>query len=155
MLNTPLVPAAGVLADRTSAVPVVRSHEYGVARLALRVLNRNSSSLQISDGVEARTTVTVRVTGVNDHRPLFRPNEYSVAVAENASVGSEVAIVRGLDGDAGGHGAVVHRIVGGNLNSVFSIDPPTGDWLSVFKLHVSVRLRINRKDMTGYERYGS
>lgn len=71
-------------------------------------------------------TVTIEVINDNDEAPLFHAREVNFYVVENISIGSEVGKVQAEDRDSGENGRVNYYLVGGNVFSLFAVDPSTG-----------------------------
>lgn len=76
----------------------------------------------------ADATVTIIVTDVNDHVPVFSPALYTVSVLENALYGPQVVLqtLTIRDDDIGLNGAVKVSIIGGDPQARFSV---TGRYL--------------------------
>ena len=78
--------------------------------------------------------VNITITDVNDNRPIFDPNDYSVEVSEDVSIGTSLLRVTATDRDSDKSGQVVYSIITGNDKNSFSIDGITGDIVTVKKL---------------------
>lgn len=78
--------------------------------------------------------VNITITDVNDNWPIFDPNDYSVEVSEDASIGKSLLRVTATDRDSGKNGQVVYSINTGNDKNSFSIDGITGEIVTVKKL---------------------
>ncbi|XP_019730258.1 protocadherin alpha-8-like [Hippocampus comes] len=97
----------------------------------------------------ANLNVTVRVLDVNDNRPIFSNEGYSVVLKENAALGTAVIRVQATDLDEGANGEVEYDF-GGDMNvevkRLFSLDKILGvirvdgqidfETYNVFKLDV-------------------
>lgn len=72
--------------------------------------------------------VVINLTDVNDNKPIFSQHSYIASVAENLSIDPPATIlqVRAVDNDEGPNGQVWYKIVGGNENGSFSLNPETG-----------------------------
>ncbi|XP_057706856.1 protocadherin alpha-8-like isoform X50 [Corythoichthys intestinalis] len=74
--------------------------------------------------------VTVRVLDINDNRPIFSIEGYSVELQENAALGTSVIKVQATDLDEGANGEVEYEF-GEDMNSevihLFSLDKKLGD----------------------------
>ena len=68
--------------------------------------------------------VIITVLDENDNVPVFGASLYSVAVPENTTVGTNIITLTATDSDTSG--TIKFDIVGGNLDSLFSIDEDTG-----------------------------
>lgn len=77
----------------------------------------------------ASACVTVHVTDVNDHRPLFTNplwNNHTISVSNMAPVGYVFTRLRAVDLDFGQNANLTYRIVSGNHRNTFSLHPVTG-----------------------------
>ena len=119
-----------------------QSKEYNLA--VLKLLDRELApegynlTLQAVDcGTPSRRTrvnVHVNIADVNDHAPVFAREQYEEAVSEEAPPNTPVVRVAAFDTDQGINGRVLFRIVAGNDDKNFRINPRTGlistaDWL--------------------------
>ena len=64
-----------------------------------------------STGAIDTVYVTVVILDENDNTPVFTPAVYEISVNESISIGSEIAVVKAYDSDAGSNGTVVYSIV--------------------------------------------
>ncbi|KAK8746410.1 hypothetical protein OTU49_017007 [Cherax quadricarinatus] len=118
------------------------SKEYNLA--VLKLLDRELApegynlTLQAFDcGIpqrKSRVNVHVNIADVNDHAPVFAREQYEEAVSEEAPPNTPVVRVAASDTDQGINGRVLFRIVAGNEDDKFNINPRTGlistaDWL--------------------------
>uniref|UniRef100_A0A8C8BM28 Cadherin related 23 n=1 Tax=Otus sunia TaxID=257818 RepID=A0A8C8BM28_9STRI len=71
-------------------------------------------------------TVYVTVLDVNDNRPIFLQSSYEVSVPEDIPASSSIVQARATDADEGINGRVWYRIVKGNEQNHFRINPSTG-----------------------------
>ena len=72
-------------------------------------------------------TITVEITDVNDHRPVFERNEYYQYIPNVSKIGTRIVAVYAIDNyDVGLNSEVSYRAVGGNGTSLFSVEPLTG-----------------------------
>uniref|UniRef100_A0A8C0EQT9 Cadherin related 23 n=1 Tax=Bubo bubo TaxID=30461 RepID=A0A8C0EQT9_BUBBB len=71
-------------------------------------------------------TVYVTVLDVNDNRPIFLQSSYEVSVPEDIPAASSIVQVKATDADEGINGRVWYRIVKGNEQNHFRINPSTG-----------------------------
>jgi hypothetical protein len=79
-------------------------------------------NVQVSDGDKSnQAVITVNVTDVNEI-PVI--NDVSFSVAENSSTGASVGVVSAVDQEGG---ELTYSIVSGNTNSLFNINPSTGE----------------------------
>jgi len=106
-------------------------------RLSLvRALDRETSAVHrltlvaADGGLPPRSTslpIVIEVEDANDNRPIFDRPAYDVGVAETAAVGTEVAVVRATDADAGPNGRVRYRFSGrGRGRDDFRLDRTSG-----------------------------
>ncbi|XP_067876522.1 cadherin-23 isoform X3 [Heterodontus francisci] len=71
-------------------------------------------------------TVYIAVLDVNDNRPIFLQNTFEAHVLENITASGSVVQVEATDADEGVNGKVWYRILSGNPNDNFQMDPATG-----------------------------
>ncbi|XP_061832499.1 protocadherin Fat 2 [Nerophis lumbriciformis] len=71
-------------------------------------------------------TVTVDVVSLEDYQPIFLSSDYTAHIPESLSVGSEVLRVSALTTGESGPDAVVYRILSGNQDGRFLLEPKTG-----------------------------
>ncbi|XP_071532452.1 fat-like cadherin-related tumor suppressor homolog isoform X3 [Panulirus ornatus] len=74
----------------------------------------------------SRVNVHVNIADVNDHAPVFAREQYEEAVSEDAPPNTPVVRVAASDTDQGINGRVLFRVVAGNEDDKFSINPRTG-----------------------------
>ncbi|XP_071949334.1 protein dachsous-like [Antedon mediterranea] len=70
-------------------------------------------------------SVLVNVVDENDHAPMFGVDTYHLDIPENQP-SAVVHTVAATDNDGGINGALEYSIIDGNTNSMFSINPVTG-----------------------------
>ncbi|XP_047474985.1 fat-like cadherin-related tumor suppressor homolog isoform X2 [Penaeus chinensis] len=119
-----------------------KSKEYNL--VVLKILDRelapggyNLTLLATDAGIPSQLTresVHVNIADVNDHAPVFAREQYEEAVSEEAPPHTPVVRVAASDTDQGINGRVLFRIVAGNEDEKFSINPRTGlittaEWL--------------------------
>ena len=71
------------------------------------------------DGLDDMITVTVNVTNVNDHMPMFADDMAEFSVAENAAAGTDVGMVTATDADD-------DSLMYSGDSMYFDVDPETG-----------------------------
>ncbi|XP_063862581.1 fat-like cadherin-related tumor suppressor homolog isoform X4 [Scylla paramamosain] len=140
------------------------SKEYNLA--VLKLLDRELApegynlTLQAVDcGTPSRRTrvnVHVNIADVNDHAPVFAREQYEEAVSEEAPPNTPVVRVAASDTDQGINGRVLFRIVAGNEDEKFRINPrtgliSTGDWLD-HELTASYSLTVAAVDQASNAR---
>ncbi|XP_030245298.1 fat-like cadherin-related tumor suppressor homolog isoform X2 [Drosophila navojoa] len=103
--------------------------ETGVARrltetLALAEKNnvRNVSSFDVND-----LALTPSRYGQNSHKPEFVNFPQELALNESIQLGTTVALIEARDRDLGYNGKLVFAIADGDYDSVFRIDPDSGE----------------------------
>uniref|UniRef100_A0A4W2DXU0 Cadherin domain-containing protein n=1 Tax=Bos indicus x Bos taurus TaxID=30522 RepID=A0A4W2DXU0_BOBOX len=99
-----------------------RTPEYNVT---ITAVDRGKPPLSSS------TTITLRITDVNDNAPVFHQASYEVHVAENNPPGASIAQVSARDPDLGPNGQVVYSIVASDLGPralsfYVSVNPQSG-----------------------------
>ncbi|XP_033742322.1 LOW QUALITY PROTEIN: protocadherin Fat 4-like [Pecten maximus] len=73
------------------------------------------------------TTVRLRITGVNQHAPVFVTNVFQVFVDENVAIGREIANITATDADmTGPNGRVQYSITSGNPDNLFALNSVNG-----------------------------
>uniref|UniRef100_A0AAQ5YXC9 FAT atypical cadherin 3b n=1 Tax=Amphiprion ocellaris TaxID=80972 RepID=A0AAQ5YXC9_AMPOC len=75
-------------------------------------------------GLEALTTVYIKVLDTNDLRPLFSPTSYSFVVSENAPLGASIGRVTATDADVGSNGEFYYFFK--NRTELFAVHPTSG-----------------------------
>uniref|UniRef100_A0A3Q1FYB9 FAT atypical cadherin 3b n=1 Tax=Acanthochromis polyacanthus TaxID=80966 RepID=A0A3Q1FYB9_9TELE len=75
-------------------------------------------------GLEALTTVYIKVLDTNDLRPLFSPTSYSFVVSENAPFGASIGRVTATDADVGSNGEFYYFFK--NRTELFAVHPTSG-----------------------------
>ncbi|KAL7630206.1 UNVERIFIED_CONTAM: hypothetical protein RMT77_019653 [Armadillidium vulgare] len=124
---------------------IVKGSKVGEYNLAvLKLLDRelapvgyNLTIRAIDDGKPSRSSVAnihVNIADINDQAPVFLKEQYDEAVSEEAPPHTAVVRVAASDIDQGNNGKVLFRILAGNENDKFAINPHTGlistkDWL--------------------------
>ena len=77
----------------------------------------------------ATATVSVSVTDVNDHRPLFTSPLWSnqtIGVSSQTPVGYVITHLRAVDLDSAMFAQLTYRIVAGNRRDTFAVNPVSG-----------------------------
>lgn len=87
---------------------VLRSHNYTLVVVAE---DRGSPALQTT------STVTVSVTDVNNHAPVFTQAVYNFNVVENSAAGLVVGQINAADLDEGMNGQFTYSVVNGSLEA--------------------------------------
>ena len=74
------------------------------------------------------TLVTITVTDINDHQPIFYPSVYMSVLREDISINTEIFTVYATDSDESGNpnSDIVYSIVEGNTGNAFSIGSSSG-----------------------------
>lgn len=112
------------LAIRTRTGNVILNREkIDEYRLDVRAtITRRDSKTNVV--VETDTTVIVRVMDTNDLSPLFYPNEYTVAVAEDMPLHKSIIKVIAEDADLGINGEIYYSFLEGS--DYFAVHPTSG-----------------------------
>uniref|UniRef100_A0A3B1ITV3 FAT atypical cadherin 1a n=1 Tax=Astyanax mexicanus TaxID=7994 RepID=A0A3B1ITV3_ASTMX len=71
-------------------------------------------------------TVSVSVLDINHDPPVFQRREYTAALPEDVTVGTQVLQVQAVSRDAENGDHITYSIVNGNERGAFSVDPHTG-----------------------------
>nr|OXU29140.1 hypothetical protein TSAR_006401 [Trichomalopsis sarcophagae] len=98
--------------------------------------------------------VVIKLVDVNDNRPIFTQHSYRASVAENLSVNPPAPIlqVRAVDNDEGVNGEVWYKIIKGNENGSFALNPETGilyPAVSLLGRAQSYKIKVEARDMAG------
>ena len=116
------------------------------------VLDRERKSvynftLQAMDrGTPPKSSIThllIYINDVNDHKPEFEQDRYTVSISETIPVGSFVANLIATDGDSGINAELTYSIVSGNNNDWFKIDTTSGLVTTSSLLDFSVASQTN------------
>ncbi|XP_076745309.1 protocadherin Fat 3 isoform X3 [Maylandia zebra] len=75
-------------------------------------------------GLEALTTVYIKVLDTNDLRPLFSPTSYAFVVSESAPLGASIGRVTATDADVGSNGEFYYFFK--NKIDLFAVHPTSG-----------------------------
>ena len=100
---------------------------------------------QTSPSLVAYCHVTIKILDVNDNAPVFESNPYTVNLAENADIGSQVVHVISHDRDSGSNGDVSYDFAPGftDISNTFAIDSETG-WITTL-------VTLDRETKDAYE----
>ena len=79
--------------------------------------------------------VFIEVVDVNDHVPLTVEPIYWASVAENSAPKTAVVRIDAVDADRNANQTLRFALKAGNPQSLFDIDPKTGDHHDPFLLH--------------------
>ena len=66
--------------------------------------------------------VTVTITDINDHNPVFSNSMLTAIISENSPIGTNVAVLAANDEDDGDNGRITISIIGGDSSSQFRIN---------------------------------
>lgn len=88
----------------------------------LRVVAHDNGSPRQS----SHQLIYINVLDDNDEAPLFHAKHVTFDVVENVSIGTAVGVVKAEDKDSGENGRVTYYLVGGNVFSLFAVEPSTG-----------------------------
>ncbi|XP_069129376.1 protocadherin Fat 4-like [Argopecten irradians] len=73
------------------------------------------------------TTVRLRITGVNQHTPVFVTKVFEVYIDEDVAIGREIANITATDADMmGPNGRVQYSIASGNPDNLFALNSVNG-----------------------------
>ncbi|XP_038610870.1 protocadherin Fat 1 [Tachyglossus aculeatus] len=126
----------------TGAVFVSASLDYEQARdYCLTVEATDGGSPPLSDVA----TVSINVTDVNDHAPVFGQDSYTAVVSEDAAPDQSILTVAADDADGPSNSLIHYSIVDGNSGGrrgPFIIDPAKG--------HVILTGPLDRETVSGY-----
>ncbi|CAK8697279.1 unnamed protein product [Clavelina lepadiformis] len=71
-------------------------------------------------------SVLISIKDVNEHTPVFKPRTIRAAIAENATVGTQIFMATAFDEDGGEYGVLSYAIISPETNLPFIIDPSDG-----------------------------
>ncbi|XP_014205128.1 cadherin-87A [Copidosoma floridanum] len=113
-----------------------------------------SDSAPVNSRRTTSVPVVIKLVDVNDNRPIFTQHSYRASVAENLSVNPPAPIlqVRAMDHDEGLNGDVWYKIIKGNENGSFSLNPETGilyPAVSLLGRAQSYKIKVEARDMAG------
>ena len=124
-------------------------NNYGALLMLAKELDRETKAkyeLRVLAYDERRPSLNstasflVAVGDVNDIEPTFIGLPYRANVSINSTVGKAVIRVHAEDGDEGVNSLITYKIVSGDPNNYFKIDPETG-WIELYQV-----LPFNVKD---------
>uniref|UniRef100_A0A7E4VZ19 Cadherin domain-containing protein n=1 Tax=Panagrellus redivivus TaxID=6233 RepID=A0A7E4VZ19_PANRE len=88
--------------------------------------------------------IVVEVKDINDNAPIFDKAVYNVALNENQDPTKEPLLrVSASDADRGLNGALRYKIISGNINDAFELDPISG--------RLFVLMQLDREENDSYE----
>lgn len=86
-----------------------------------------AEEIETAERLSATATLTVSVTDMNDNRPVFEEDTYSVEVPETAGAGQVIATITARDLDSGRFGdAGIRYSLSGTGAELFHVDAQTG-----------------------------
>ncbi|XP_058810290.1 cadherin-87A isoform X2 [Phymastichus coffea] len=135
----------------TVAAATVLDREF-IPEITVSVMANDKAPL--SSRRSTSTRVVIRLIDVNDNRPIFTQHSYRASVAENLSVNPPAPIlqVSAIDPDEGINGAVWYKIIKGNDNDSFTLNPETGilyPALSLLDRAQSYQIKVEARDVAG------
>ena len=86
--------------------------------------------------------ISIDVTPVNEHAPVFSSAEYSTSIAEDVSVGTSILRVTAVDQDDGLQGTAITASI---LQLIFLIEIETDLCLSTESYLISIQCKANDK----------
>ncbi|XP_022080540.1 uncharacterized protein LOC110973761 [Acanthaster planci] len=87
------------------------------------------------------TTTIITIQDTNDNNPIFPNGPYDLATSEASPVGFQVTVVMAEDIDQ--NAMLTYRIIGGNINGTFFINPTNGEILITKPLDFETRTAYN------------
>lgn len=138
-------PRSGVVTTRNS-LDREKTEVYTV------IIQASDLAMPAMDRKTASTSLVVHVLDDNDNYPQFSERIYNALIPEDLdySTNPVVAHIRATDADTGVNAAVRYSIIGGNTQSIFSIDSLSGDVTLMkaldYELAKSYRLVIRALD---------
>jgi hypothetical protein len=121
------------------------------SKLDYEAIKSFTLSVRVSDGSNtADTTVTVKLSNLNDNTPVMNDDLFSIE--ENAINGTVVGTISGIDADGD---SLSYRIISGNETGAFELDASSGK-ISVadgskldFETKASYELKVQVSDSSG------
>ncbi|KAJ1128407.1 hypothetical protein NDU88_006786 [Pleurodeles waltl] len=114
--------------------------------LDFEVCHQHSLSVEGTRGNEVSLTdvivVVINVTDINDCKPQFAEESYSVEVSEDAAIGDVVLLVSADDQDGPTNNQITYSIVGGDPHGHFTVQSKTGGIL--------VAKHLDREEIPNY-----
>ncbi|XP_031561240.1 protein dachsous-like [Actinia tenebrosa] len=111
---------AFIIGSQTGVISVAkRLDRENVANYTLVVKATDNGGMFVSNNA------TIQVLDVNDNKPTFEKNSYSVEILENQLAGITVVKVLATDRDLGKNAEITYQISSGDKTK-FKIDPTTG-----------------------------
>jgi hypothetical protein len=86
--------------------------------------------------------VEIRITDINDNRPIFNSSGEDISVVENSRVGKVLLKVAAMDADIGVNAELRYKIAAGNEADKFELDEVSGD--------LSVLANIDREQVSAF-----
>ncbi|XP_074649083.1 cadherin-23-like [Tubulanus polymorphus] len=80
------------------------------------------------------SVVTVTLTDINDHAPVFQLSSYEFTIKEGATIDKAIGVVHATDSDAGKNAEILYSFVTPNIAGIFSINSTTGNIVSLVNL---------------------
>ncbi|XP_073342624.1 protocadherin gamma-A11-like [Pagrus major] len=147
-----------ILGVGTNSVELVLNKELD--RENLKEINLLLTALDGGSPQRSGTVVIhITVLDANDNVPVFSHAVYKASLPENSQLGTVVLTVRATDADEGLNGEVTYEFghISGDVKSIFTIDPKTGDIkltkMVDFETASSFELRVTAKDGLGLTSY--
>ncbi|KAM8732204.1 protocadherin gamma-A11-like isoform 47-T47 [Acanthopagrus schlegelii] len=147
-----------VLGVGTNSVELVLNKELD--RENLKEINLLLTALDGGSPQRSGTVVIhITVLDANDNVPVFSQAVYKASVPEDSPLDTVVLTVRATDADEGLNGEVTYEFghISGDVKSMFTIDPKTGDIKMTkmvdFETASSFELRVTAKDGLGLSSY--
>ncbi|XP_072563906.1 protocadherin-23 isoform X2 [Paramormyrops kingsleyae] len=104
-------------------------------------------------GLSAEVYVHIEIEDINDNRPIFSPEVYTVSISSYTLPGTDILRVFATDRDDGTFGRVSYDLLPGDFSYLFTVDQSTGGVsLSSSLSHLSAsgaRLSVSARDGAG------
>ncbi len=101
------------------------------AYLDREIIDFYTLSLRAVDlGTPQRTATAeleIVVSDINDHSPEFESKVFSILIPENTEIGTAIFTAQARDSDIERNSNLTYNIVGGNNESIFEINPTSGE----------------------------
>ncbi|KXJ79852.1 hypothetical protein RP20_CCG027757 [Aedes albopictus] len=113
----------------TGSLTLLAPLDYEETKEYLLIVQATDQSSNVTERMTTSATARVMVTDVNDNSPRFvvpQAQDTTVYISDSLEVNHIVSHVVATDRDSGENGRVVYKIVSGNDDERFFIDPDSG-----------------------------
>ncbi|XP_055613525.1 protein dachsous [Uranotaenia lowii] len=132
----------------TGSLTLLAPLDYEDVNEFLLIVQATDQSSNVTERLTTSATAKIMITDVNDNSPNFvvpQAQETTVYISDSLEVNHVVSHVVAIDRDSGDNGRVVYKIVSGNDDERFAIDPNTG-FIRLVKAFTSNFIADNSKN---------